>query len=112
MFCLLGSLVEETPCEHGENMQTPHRKAREIAHLSTEGLGRRICVCVCVCVELMTVWSGVVVVCVSRVTVERVRQIVYMCQTVCVRERERQRALRRQEVKERFHHFLCRMLGS
>src|SRR4029434_4209487 len=24
----------------GENMQTPHRKAREIAHLSTEGLGR------------------------------------------------------------------------
>src|SRR4029434_7800657 len=34
-FFLLGSLVEETPCEHGENMQTPHRKAREIAHLST-----------------------------------------------------------------------------
>src|SRR4029434_3386826 len=34
MFFLLGSLVEETPCEHGENMQTPHRKAREIAHLS------------------------------------------------------------------------------
>ena len=32
---LLGFLVEETPCEHGENMQTPHRKAREIAHLST-----------------------------------------------------------------------------
>src|SRR4029434_5639571 len=31
MFFLLGSLVEETPCEHGENMQTPHRKAREIA---------------------------------------------------------------------------------
>src|SRR4029434_293367 len=28
---VLGSLVEETPCEHGENMQTPHRKAREIA---------------------------------------------------------------------------------
>src|SRR4029434_3752829 len=28
-FFLLGSLVEETPCEHGENMQTPHRKARE-----------------------------------------------------------------------------------
>ena len=25
---------------HGENMQTPHRKAREIAQLSTEGLGR------------------------------------------------------------------------
>src|SRR4029434_1690310 len=25
---------------HWENMQTPHRKAREIAHLSTEGLGR------------------------------------------------------------------------
>src|SRR4029434_10877911 len=23
---LLGFLVEETPCEHGENMQTPHRK--------------------------------------------------------------------------------------
>ena len=39
-FFLLGFLVEETPCEHGENMQTPHRKAREIAHLSTEGLGR------------------------------------------------------------------------
>src|SRR4029434_8366554 len=35
MFFLLGSLVEETPWEHGENMQTPHRKAREIAHLST-----------------------------------------------------------------------------
>src|SRR4029434_8945561 len=35
MFLLLGFLVEETPCEHGENMQTPHRKAREIAHLST-----------------------------------------------------------------------------
>src|SRR4029434_1766745 len=35
MFFLLGSLVEETPCEHGENMQTPHRKARVIAHLST-----------------------------------------------------------------------------
>src|SRR4029434_1314738 len=34
-FFLLGFLVEETPCEHGENMQTPHRKAREIAHLST-----------------------------------------------------------------------------
>src|SRR4029434_6803409 len=32
---LLGLLAEETPCEHGENMQTPHRKAREIAHLST-----------------------------------------------------------------------------
>src|SRR4029434_270467 len=32
---LLGFLAEETPCEHGENMQTPHRKAREIAHLST-----------------------------------------------------------------------------
>src|SRR4029434_5132874 len=29
MFFLLGSLVEETPCEHGENMQSPHRKARE-----------------------------------------------------------------------------------
>ena len=28
---LLGFLVEETPCEHGENMQTPHRKTREIA---------------------------------------------------------------------------------
>src|SRR4029434_2924535 len=40
MFFLLGFLVEETPYEHGENMQTPHRKAREIAHLSTEGLGR------------------------------------------------------------------------
>src|SRR4029434_3684490 len=26
-FCLVGFLVEETPCEHGENMQTPHRKA-------------------------------------------------------------------------------------
>ena len=25
--------MEETPCEHGENMQTPHRKAREIAIL-------------------------------------------------------------------------------
>src|SRR4029434_2952904 len=37
---LLGFLVEETPCEHREDMQTPHRKAREIAHLSTEGLGR------------------------------------------------------------------------
>src|SRR4029434_10704660 len=36
MFFLLGFLVEETPCEHGENIQTPHRKAREIAHLSTE----------------------------------------------------------------------------
>src|SRR4029434_7313892 len=35
MFFLLGSLVEETPCEHGENMQTPHRKAQEIAHLNT-----------------------------------------------------------------------------
>src|SRR4029434_1137457 len=35
MFFLLGFLVEETPCEHGENMQTPHRKAREIAHLSS-----------------------------------------------------------------------------
>src|SRR4029434_8193321 len=31
---LLGFLVEETPCEHRENMQTPHREAREIAHLS------------------------------------------------------------------------------
>src|SRR4029434_293424 len=40
MFFLLGFLVGETPCKHGENMQTPHRKAREIAHLSTEGLGR------------------------------------------------------------------------
>src|SRR4029434_849597 len=40
MFFLLGFLLEETPCEHGENMQTPHRQAREIAHLSTEGLGR------------------------------------------------------------------------
>src|SRR4029434_3800501 len=28
---LLGFLVEETPCEHRENLQTPHRKAREIA---------------------------------------------------------------------------------
>src|SRR4029434_1225780 len=35
MFFLSGSLVEETPCEDGENMQTPHRKALEIAHLST-----------------------------------------------------------------------------
>ena len=25
MFFLLGSLVEETPCEHGENMQTPQK---------------------------------------------------------------------------------------
>src|SRR4029434_7614060 len=33
---LLGFLVEETPCEHGENMYTPHRKAREIAHLSQQ----------------------------------------------------------------------------
>src|SRR4029434_11247887 len=32
---MLGLLAEETPCEHGENMQTPHRKAREIAHLNT-----------------------------------------------------------------------------
>src|SRR4029434_4911932 len=40
MFFLLGYLVEETPCERGENMQTPHRKAREISYLSTEGLGR------------------------------------------------------------------------
>src|SRR4029434_4743389 len=39
-FLLLGFLVEETPCEQGENMQTPHRKAQEMAHLSTEGLGR------------------------------------------------------------------------
>src|SRR4029434_2944521 len=37
---LLGFLVEETPCEHGENMQTPHRKIQEIAQLSTEGLWR------------------------------------------------------------------------
>ena len=37
---LLGFLVEETPSEHGENMQAPHRKAREIAHMSTGGLGR------------------------------------------------------------------------
>src|SRR4029434_2345908 len=37
---LLGFLLEETPCEHRENMQTPHRNAREIAYLSTEGLGR------------------------------------------------------------------------
>src|SRR4029434_10225490 len=37
---MLGFLVEETPCEHWENMQTPHRKAREIAQLSTEGLER------------------------------------------------------------------------
>src|SRR4029434_3530834 len=29
-FFLLESLVEETPCEHGENMQTPHRKARAL----------------------------------------------------------------------------------
>src|SRR4029434_9736422 len=40
MFCflmvfLVGFLLEETPCEHGENMQTPHREAQEIAHLST-----------------------------------------------------------------------------
>src|SRR4029434_445077 len=35
MFFLLGFLLEETPCEHGENMQTPHREAQEIAHLST-----------------------------------------------------------------------------
>src|SRR4029434_9975797 len=33
---LLGLLAEETPCEHGGNMRTPHRKAREIAHLSTD----------------------------------------------------------------------------
>ena len=33
---LLGFLVEETPCEHRENMQTPHRKARGIAHLRSE----------------------------------------------------------------------------
>src|SRR4029434_5881050 len=35
MFFLLGFLLEGTSREHGENMQTPHRKAREIAHLST-----------------------------------------------------------------------------
>ena len=35
-FCV-GVLCGGNPCEHGENMQTPHRKAREIAHLSTEG---------------------------------------------------------------------------
>ena len=38
-FCV-GVLCGGNPCEHGENMQTPHRKAREIAHLSTGGLGR------------------------------------------------------------------------
>src|SRR4029434_5843856 len=27
---LLGLLAEESACAHGENMQTPHRKAREI----------------------------------------------------------------------------------
>ena len=37
MFLLLGFLVEETPCEHGENMQTPHRRAREIAHCALWG---------------------------------------------------------------------------
>src|SRR4029434_7146427 len=42
MFFLLGSLVEETPCEHGENMQTPHRKAWEIAHLSTVHSGEEL----------------------------------------------------------------------
>src|SRR4029434_9806423 len=31
----VGVLCGGNPCEHGENMQTPHRKAREIAHLST-----------------------------------------------------------------------------
>src|SRR4029434_5289793 len=40
LFFLHVFLLEETPCEHGENMQNPHRKAWEIAHLSTEGLGR------------------------------------------------------------------------
>ena len=29
---LFGSFVEETPCEHGENMSTPHRTAREMGH--------------------------------------------------------------------------------
>src|SRR4029434_4500528 len=36
----VGVLCGGNPCEHEENLQTPHRKAREIAHLSTEGLGR------------------------------------------------------------------------
>src|SRR4029434_4633153 len=41
LFCsCVGVLCGGNPCEHGENMQTPHRKAREIAHLSTGGLGR------------------------------------------------------------------------
>src|SRR4029434_1067679 len=31
----VGVLCGGNPCEHGENMQTPHRKAREIAHPST-----------------------------------------------------------------------------
>src|SRR4029434_11278143 len=34
----VGALCGGNPCEHGENMQTPHKKAREIAHLSTKGL--------------------------------------------------------------------------
>ena len=34
---LLGFLVEETPSEHRENMQNPHRKAREIAHMEAWG---------------------------------------------------------------------------
>src|SRR4029434_9140799 len=42
MFFLLGFLVEETPCKHRENMQTPHRKAREIAHLSTVHSGEAL----------------------------------------------------------------------
>ena len=36
----VGVLSGGNLCEHGENMQTLHRKAWEIAHLSTEGLGR------------------------------------------------------------------------
>ena len=36
MFFLLGSLVEETPCEHWENMQTPHRKATLKGHIKVK----------------------------------------------------------------------------
>src|SRR4029434_3330291 len=65
-----------SPCSQGENMHTPHRPAREIAHLSTEGApspnsapcGNRtqdllavkhICVCVCSCCVLQWIMRSV-----------------------------------------------------
>ena len=42
MFFHIWGISGGSPCEHGDNMQTSHRKAREIVHLNTDRPGKNM----------------------------------------------------------------------